>query len=121
MGVSAPTGSGPTVTESRKDHMENLHNTQPATDAGTRIGHVAVCDNGDLLPLSSEQFRDNFLESGPTLKTQLGRDDIAFVCSEQFAHRWPTRESIVEHVAKHRIWIAQREANLILDDFDSSS
>jgi hypothetical protein len=93
--------------------MEQFTTTTPATDAGnptagTPSKQVAVCDDGTLIPLTYEQDRENFLERGPTLTVQLGRDDIAFVCSERFAERWPTRESIIEHVAKHRI--AQREA-----------
>jgi len=63
---------------------------------------VAVCDNGDLLPLSTEQFRDNWLKRGPKLGEQFARDDIAFLCTEEHAQQWPTRESIVEHVARQR-------------------
>lgn len=95
--------------------MEHLTNTSPATNAGhhkhlkhldTMFGdmddQVAVCANGDVLPMTREQARNNFLERGTPLKTQLGRDDIAFVCSQGMADKWPSRAAIVAYVAALR-------------------
>ncbi len=77
---------------------------QDFTDTKPQTGHYgfAVCDNGDLIPITGEQWLDVWYERGAPLSEQLQRDDVAFVCSTDFATRWPTRESVVEHVAKSR-------------------
>lgn len=92
--------------------MEHLTNTTPANDAGTHArsidtsidtsdatmsDQVAVCANGDVIPLTRGQNRGNIYETGAPISEQFGRADIAFVCSASMA----TRASVIARAAEH--------------------
>lgn len=86
----------------------NIVETQPnPTSSPHGAPNVAVCDDGTIIPLTRDQWLDNFLERGIRLSQQLARTDIAFVASASIAEKWTTRESVTEAAARYRKWEAE--------------